>query len=461
MSYRLKQILLAAGLLLLLGLACAWWFAAMERQWQIQRRSAPQTSGNPLLAATRWLESHHHEVTLQATLSDALRRPPRGVLLLGDSDGELGEEQAAALLRWVRAGNMLIMRPAQDEEYAQEEAAEADTGAVTAAPVASGVAASASTAASVAAASAAAAAGAETSAAASSAQASAVATSSPAAAAASSPVAAPAATRFDPISRHFGISLVSPPPRPAEKGRPCKCEDEPPVQVTLPGQPYPLLLDTAWKQLHATGKGPRPRYRDHGGTTLQVFAEGAGHVVLLAGTPFTNHTLGQQDHAELLLALTRLQAPRAPVVLVLNLDVPRWYQVLWQRFPAAILTLALALLLLLWAAVRRFGPLLPEAAGERRALIEHIDASGRWLWKLDGGREQLLQAARIPVLALLERRLPGLARLPDARLRQVAEACGLSAAQVRYALQDPPARLPGEFTRQLQLLQGLRKHYER
>lgn len=443
-SYRSKQMLIGGGLLVLVGLAVAWWFSAMEQKWQLQRRPLLAAARNPMLAASRWLELNQHPITLQRTLNDALRRPQRGVLLLGDSSGTLGEEQARQLLDWVRAGNTLIMRPVQADDYEAEDDEAAD--GQDQAPAAASAAAASAAAASAAAAS---------TGDASAATASGVTAQASASVAVVAP--APEVQAADPVSRHFGIGLLARPAAPAQQ---CPRPEEP-AAVILPGQNYPLQLESGWLRLHASGSGPRPLYRDGSGAALQVFAEGAGRVVLLSAAPFSNDTLGHYDHAELLLALTRLQQPRAPVVLVENLDVPRWYVLLWQRFAPAILTLAAGLLLLLWAAVRRFGPLLPEAASERRALIEHIDASARWLWKLPAGRTQLLQAARAPVLALLERRLPALARLPDARVRLLAEECGLSESQVRLALQDPPASLPGEFTRQIQLLQGLRTHYER
>jgi hypothetical protein len=126
--------------------------------------------------------------------------------------------------------------------------------------------------------------------------------------------------------------------------------------------------------------------------------------------------------------------------------------------------LALAALLVawLWGASRRFGPMLPAPVLARRALIEHIDASGRWLWKLEAGRERLLEAVRQRTLAVLQRRQPALMRLErDERHARLAEQCKLSITRVRSALEGGAASDPIEFARQISTLQQLRAHHER
>ena len=106
--------------------------------------------------------------------------------------------------------------------------------------------------------------------------------------------------------------------------------------------------------------------------------------------------------------------------------------------------------------------MLPEAGQERRALMEHVDASGRWLWKLPQGRTVLLLAARYATTQVLQRRVPGLQQMqPGEQVHILAQACQLAAASVASALHHPAATLPPDFTRQIQTLQQLRKHYER
>jgi hypothetical protein len=95
-------------------------------------------------------------------------------------------------------------------------------------------------------------------------------------------------------------------------------------------------------------------------------------------------------------------------------------------------------------------------------LLEHVDAAGRWLWRAEGGRGQLLGAARTAAERVLARRAPGSHLLiPTERCRQLAEASGLPARDLHEALYAPAAARAADFTRQISTLHQLRAHYER
>jgi pimeloyl-ACP methyl ester carboxylesterase len=177
---------------------------------------------------------------------------------------------------------------------------------------------------------------------------------------------------------------------------------------------------------------------------------------------FNNQRLPRFDHAELLLGLARLNQQGRNVMMVLHADAAPWYAVLWRAAWMPLTALALLLALLLWRAARRFGPMLPEPATERRSLIEHIEASGNWLWRAKGGRDVLLAAARQETLALLRRRAPELHPLgDDEKAARLARLCNAQLIDMRSALHGPAASQPAAFTRQIQLLQQVRIHYER
>ena len=214
------------------------------------------------------------------------------------------------------------------------------------------------------------------------------------------------------------------------------------------------------------GKGPAPLWGDTYGLAVQVYAEGRGKVAMVASDPldsyFDNDALGDFDHGELLVLLAGLQGPKAPVLLVQQNNTIGWGAWLWQHCRPVVLGLAALLLLWTWNATRRFGPLLPEAATARRALIEHIEASGRWLWRLPQGRALLLEAVRQRTEKQLLRRLPELHALGgDERARRLARLVRLPEAQVRDALHGPAAARAADFTRQISTLQQLRAHHER
>lgn len=141
-----------------------------------------------------------------------------------------------------------------------------------------------------------------------------------------------------------------------------------------------------------------------------------------------------QQFAWQLLAPSR---GRGVLYLIYALDGPaflKWLSI--QGWPAL---LALAVLLAAWMAMRsaRLGPLLPTPALHRRALLEHVQAAGEFLYRRDGGRS-LHRLACETVLARLRRHDPACAMLSgDALYARLAERFGLDAAQIAQAFQSP------------------------
>lgn len=165
---------------------------------------------------------------------------------------------------------------------------------------------------------------------------------------------------------------------------------------------------------------------------------GKGTVSLL--TSFGPVSRNQLKKASAQQFAWRLLAPNrghGQVYLVYALDGPSFLKFLAIRgWPA---WLALAALLAAWMAMRsaRLGPLLPAPALNRRALLEHVQAAGEFLYRRDGGRS-LHGLASDAVLARLRRRDPACAMLNgDALYARLAERNGLDAAQVAQAFQSP------------------------
>jgi hypothetical protein len=136
----------------------------------------------------------------------------------------------------------------------------------------------------------------------------------------------------------------------------------------------------------------------------------------------------------------RLLAPNrghGVIYLVYALDGPaflKWLSI--EGWPAL---LALAVLLAAWMAMRstRLGPLMPAPVLHRRALLEHVQAAGEFLYRRDGGRS-LHNLACQTVLARLRRRDPACAMLSgDALYARLAERSELDAAQIAQAFQSP------------------------
>lgn len=399
------------------------WYAVMERSPSAVPYISPLAIDNPMLAAGTLLQRHGYQVGAEQNLGAAdLSRLPAGMLIVADNSGEINPAQAAELLAWVRRGNTLLMQPKwgqlDNTDGARRKALR--------------------------------------------------------------PLLDP-----DPLGSRFGVTLnyrhklrancesddILPPDeeddedgedqQTAPRAQPVK-EPRQLTCVTLPGGAYPLALDTGTEVLATRRGGRKPAWSDLDGMAVRVYSEGRGHVAMVSDNYFNNQRLPRFDHAELLLGMAALNRQGRHVLMVLRADAAPWHAKLWRAAWMPLTALALFLALLLWRATRRFGPLLPEPPAERRSLLEHVEASGNWLWRAKGGRAALLAAARQETHALLARRAPELQALGEhEKAARLARLCGVPEIDMRNALHGPAASRPAAFTRQIQHLQLAREHHDR
>lgn len=405
-----QAALLVAGILLL-GLSAWWWMTNMEQRWTARIELSEEARENPMLAATRLLEKRQHTIRSVDTLAQAERTAlPDGTLVMLDNTGIVTPDQAARLLAWVERGNTLITRPKWNGKLTKAACGE---------PGSDG---------------------------------------SPGGSRADD-------TPADPIGETFGVSLVMR-ERSGGTGADTDTKTTPCLSsLRVPGTgdaPHSLQLDADGFALETDTAKAKPLFGSSVASAVQVYERGAGRVAFLSRNYFGNAQLEWYDHAGLLLALVNLRPGAREVIFIRHLEMPHWTEALWWNFKHGIIGTACFLGLLSWLALRRFGPLLPEPDRERRSLIEHIDASGRWLWDAPGGRDLLLTDVRNNVVRLLGRRRPELPAMPPAaRAEAIARDTQLPYAEVAAALFEPAARMPAGFTRQIQTLHFLRSHYER
>ncbi|SFG21867.1 hypothetical protein SAMN05518865_109236 [Duganella sp. CF458] len=442
---RSHSIIIAIVAVLLAGAGYELWHLYFHKVWRGQYHVSEAQAKNPMLAATRLLEARGHTVRVEPVLSyQLLNQLPDGVMLLSRYARPPDERQAKLLLDWVRRGNTLIMTPDWVGDTDDDSGPEADFDQST-----------------------------------------------------------------DPLGKHFGVAMsgrnriddtcrldplesrrrakraadrlmraaeggeehAEPEAPQDEEDQPGQAQepDSPPRLVCLnaPGAANTIELARPSDTLQRfEGKGPQPLWGDTYELAVLVYGEGRGKVAMVAvdagDSYFDNDMLRQFDHGELLLLLAGQSGPHAQVMLVQHSEPVGWAAWLWQHGRLVVLGLAALLLLWTWSVSRRFGPLLPEAASARRALIEHIEASGRWLWRLPQGRALLLEAVRKSTEKQLLRRLPELHALgPAERARRLARLAKLPEAQVSDALLGAPAKRAADFTRQISILQQLRAHHER
>ena len=130
---------------------------------------------------------------------------------------------------------------------------------------------------------------------------------------------------------------------------------------------------------------------------------------------------------------------------------------LWRLAAPAIVSFALAALLLIWRHLPPFGPKIPTPAAARRSLAEQLRANARFAWRTGN-----LKPLRAAVLRALERdagaRIPGYAAL-SVRQRAVAlgSRAGIDATALHAAMTEAAGGTPGTQSAAITLLEQTRR----
>ena len=227
---------------------------------------------------------------------------------------------------------------------------------------------------------------------------------------------------------------------------PLSVREEAPVRrVGMPE--WPRLHDDSG--VHLSG---RPE-----GASLVGFGWGEGRVTVLADASFLeNRQLGRLDHAR--FAWDRVTAGGRPAGLAIadwRRAVPLSALVARRGWP---LGTAGLLLLAAWIAHRgaRFGPPLPDEPPPRRSLLEHVRASGSFLWRR-GQSDELLDASRAALARRVDLVHAEWARQGEGeRVRHLARVARVPAGTVAAAL-DGDALDAADFTRTVATLERLRR----
>lgn len=190
------------------------------------------------------------------------------------------------------------------------------------------------------------------------------------------------------------------------------------------------------------------------GQVLVLRPEGRGRVILTSDLSFLyNRSFTELDHAAWLARILGEPAPGQGAVVWSKTVDPSLMAWLWQRGWAFLIACGILLLAWLWAGFWRFGPWLPEAPPGRRSLLEHLVASGRFLWRHGGGPEALVAVTRAAVLRRAARLHPSFPSQPEVeRWAYLATRSGLGEPEIAEALDDRPESDSDRLARRLQIL---------
>ena len=198
-------------------------------------------------------------------------------------------------------------------------------------------------------------------------------------------------------------------------------------------------------------------YKSYGALRmLQMPREDGLVTVMSTFRPFDNYTIGRLDHAELLWRLASDNGQPVDVWLVRHVDVqslPAW---LVHHALPCLIALGVFLVLTLWRLSPRFGPLVPNWAPDRRSLVEHLSATGRF-YSRQRRLPGLLRIVRQDGLDLLAARAPE-TRAQDgaARLKTAARLTGQNPRELLQAF-SADAATPHEFTAAMRVLASFRQ----
>jgi hypothetical protein len=386
----------AFGSIALVVLAAAWFITNFERQsYEVRGDFKREALRNPFLAAERLLRALGYRVDTAQEAAYLEQLPANGVLILsGDRQYHLTPGRTRALFDWVESGGYLI----------------ADAGWV---------------------------------------------------------------SPSDPIIHRFDVRFR--PPEPASKS--AQKEDtnddetdssqddsarrrtarEPPRRtVSIPGYSRDLRMRAVQqRQLYVGAVSPAwsvqgvADKKGNQGMELLEFRLGKGSVALINGLwRFNNWSIEQDSHAELLAALLLTHHPQGEVRIMTHLNVPSIWEWLSEHATAALAAALVLLAAWLWHIIPRFGVVRPDALPERRSLIEHLRAIGRFLWR-QHSLDVLLEAARGNLRAYLVLRFSAQPLHAD-----LARRSGLGIDEIALALTGAP-KSPAQYTAALRTLREL------
>jgi hypothetical protein len=229
-------------------------------------------------------------------------------------------------------------------------------------------------------------------------------------------------------------------------------------ELAVAGEKPPATLTFCGPRFLATD----PRFALSGGDAESGYRfgrlhHGAGTVSVSSDMQFFDN-----DHLQLPIARElsyQMLAPRADrggVILIYSSDMPSLLHLLLRYGWPALLPALLALVAWLAARSQRLGPLLSVPEGHRRALLEHIQASGEFAFRR--ARGATLHAAVLNLFRhRLQRRHPVLAALEgDAQVQALAERLDLDAARIRTAILPAGLHRPDVFLHSISTLIQMR-----
>ncbi|MDH5786375.1 MAG: DUF4350 domain-containing protein [Chromatiales bacterium] len=185
---------------------------------------------------------------------------------------------------------------------------------------------------------------------------------------------------------------------------------------------------------------------------LLQYPVGEGRVTILSDNDlFENGLIGEKDHAYL---LSRLTSGSDHVWFFYSAEMPSLTELMWRHAPYLMMLLPLLLLLIGWRMLCNSGPNRYPRYDERRNLLEHLDASAQFSWRIDRAQRMLLEN-RYSVEQAWRRRHPQLNTLEQReRCEWIGEKSGIHPNAIERTLYGS-VESEQDFIRATSILQQL------
>lgn len=241
-------------------------------------------------------------------------------------------------------------------------------------------------------------------------------------------------------------------------------ETDLPATITLPHSTEAVDVELDFfNALETTDKNARV-YALNGANWLIRQPQGKGLVTLVSTLDMIeNAALANSDHGKFLLYLLQSHNPDYKQVWLVHQDtLPHLFVLLFRHASPVLVVLGLLLLFTFWSLMPRFGALIAEPPPERRRILDHIQASGQFLWKKQkNGPEQLCTALQHNIQQQAKRHIPGWQFMPATEqhqtLAELIEWPDTELNQLERLLQAKKLNEAG-FTELVKLAHRLRNH---
>ncbi len=194
------------------------------------------------------------------------------------------------------------------------------------------------------------------------------------------------------------------------------------------------------------------------GSHLIEFQIEDGWVTLLSEIDFlTNRNLKKNDHAAFLHTLVHINNSDRKLWIIRNDDNPSLLSILLDKYYPAVLAFIAFVLIWLWYASRRFGPIARDPERVRRSMSEHIVSTGHYQWR-NKNRNELLASVQKALHEQIVQTRPLWVRLPDKELAEkLAKLAGLEQEKVYQAITSKSVEKELEFAATIEVFSTIRK----